>query len=787
MVTGRAGRLPTGIIQDIFTPGTVMNLYFSCLRQTIRISRLRAGVGVFGALLFLSHQTVDAGHDDLHIHEVMAGANGDSRVQFIVIDQPAAGEKAWGPQLGETQSRAMLVFFDALGRETGKFKFPISPPSGGTGKTLIATREFAALPGAPVPDIVIPPLLETLSGKVCFRNNPLNSAAPDINECVSYGGFEGDTEINQSGNSPGVAAGPPAPPLPIMNAVSLRRVSGTGQNSDFVLSSTPSPINSAGASFVIAATPKVVQGETLFSNETFSGNGRTCATCHVAGEGYGLTPENIQARFATLSAAIPSFDPLFIAESAPSSFDAGFDFNLNTLTLAAEVATPAPCPGELRGLITTRSGVRAKILARTGPTTYLVYGGLNPALTGDITDGVCSAAVAGMSSGDLAASRPGAGGGIEDPRYMRDSSDPNFPRGRGLIMEHIDGFQNPPVFRKSPHLINLSMTAPYGLSGEFAGLRDFTIGAVKQHFPRTLARSSGGANPDFRLPTDDELSALEAFMLSLEFPAGNDPNKFDLARFATTELQKQGRNDFFLFGCADCHGGPALSQMTTSILASPPGVNGAFNTGVTDRPFGRSLPCEPPARSAGSCGSREFSTPQLFNLPSLGPFFHDGSARTLQEAVDFYFSGEFGTSPVNLDFINRGIGIMPTDAMTEFLAGLVERPYTLSEGPVRFGARNPDSGRAPAQTITIRNSGPSALEFDHEACRLTGTDPGDFVIETCPLSRALDPGEARSIAVAFSPTGPGLKYAILEVHPIGSAPSGVDVFGVGGPDFPPQK
>jgi hypothetical protein len=48
-----------------------------------------------------------------------------------------------------------------------------------------------------------------------------------------------------------------------------------------------------------------------------------------------------------------------------------------------------------------------------------------------------------------------------------------------------------------------------------------------------------------------------------------------------------------------------------------------------DTPFSRSLPCDPAARSANSCGSREFSTPQLFNLPHLGPFFHDGSARTL--------------------------------------------------------------------------------------------------------------------------------------------------------------
>jgi hypothetical protein len=43
-------------------------------------------------------------------------------------------------------------------------------------------------------------------------------------------------------------------------------------------------------------------------------------------------------------------------------------------------------------------------------------------------------------------------------------------------------------------------------------LREFATGAVIQHFPRTLNREPG---IDFRLPTDRELDALEAFLLSL--------------------------------------------------------------------------------------------------------------------------------------------------------------------------------------------------------------------------------------------------------------------------------
>ena len=55
-----------------------------------------------------------------------------------------------------------------------------------------------------------------------------------------------------------------------------------------------------------------------------------------------------------------------------------------------------------------------------------------------------------------------------------------------------------------------------GWSGDGApmpgSLRAFAVGAVMQHFPKTLAREEG---KDFRLPTDAELDALEAFQLSL--------------------------------------------------------------------------------------------------------------------------------------------------------------------------------------------------------------------------------------------------------------------------------
>src|SRR5262249_62374440 len=110
------------------------------------------------------------------------------------------------------------------------------------------------------------------------------------------------------------------------------------------------------------------------------------------------------------------------------------------------------------------------------------------------------------------------------------------------------------LFRKSPHLLNLSQrSGPFGLSGSVPDLQSFATGAVTQHFPRTLNRNSGGSDPDFRLPTSDELAAMEAFMRAQEFPAGTDPNKFQLSRFLLTPRQQRGLAFFNPARCSPFH------------------------------------------------------------------------------------------------------------------------------------------------------------------------------------------------------------------------------------------
>src|SRR5256885_16822664 len=125
------------------------------------------------------------------------------------------------------------------------------------------------------------------------------------------------------------------------------------------------------------------------------------------------------------------------------------------------------------------------------------------------------------------------------------------------------------------------------------------------------------------------------------------------------------------------------------------------------------LPCEP----STACGTRAFSVRQLFNVANLGPFFHDGSAATLQDVIAFYNSSFFNTSPgaAFSGQINT-FTISPTaaDDIVAFLEGISFSPFAPTFGPVGTGV-----------TITGANfTGATAVSFNGVAATFTESPPG---------------------------------------------------------------
>lgn len=167
----------------------------------------------------------------------MAGMNGNSQVQYIVLEAADGNQLEWGPQASDpvgAPGRVMLVFHNASGVETGRYVFPSDPPPSSS-TILVATAAFAALPDAPTPDFIMPTEIVPIAGKVAFRNNPDNANAQPIDIALAYGG------TGYTGSSSGATDGANSAELPILNTASLQRVSGSGfgngnqTNADFAM------------------------------------------------------------------------------------------------------------------------------------------------------------------------------------------------------------------------------------------------------------------------------------------------------------------------------------------------------------------------------------------------------------------------------------------------------------------------------------------------------------------------------------------------------------------------
>jgi cytochrome c peroxidase len=425
----------------------------------------------------------------------------------------------------------------------------------------------------------------------------------------------------------------------------------------------------------------VATGADLFINETFDGNGRTCATCHPLTSNTQLTISEITALSDT--------DPLFAAEFIPAL---AFDPN--------------------------------------GPK-------------------------------------------FEVPVLMR---------GAGLIVENVDGMDdlvNKFTLRSIPHTLGLSTSLtpnltdgttipPFqrtGWSGDGAPgggtLRDFATGAVTQHFPLTLARIPG---LDFRLPTDPELDAMEAFQLTLgrsedlTLPlALLDPK---IARGQQVFMSDASR-------CNTCH-----SNASANVGS---GTNRNFNTGVedqVDRPAqvileALNLDLTPdvpglaprdggfgaaPGNLIDGFGNGTFNTPPLVEAADTGPFFHDNQLRTIEGAVAFYNGTSFAASPSGSPLID----LQPTEIeeVAAFLRAInaLENIRASRDLAVALQGLHPRERARVGRPLVAQ----AALEIDDAIEVLAQVDLQPAAVDDLRAARALIPANPRGAALH-----PGTAAAII--------------------------
>ncbi|WP_157204912.1 hypothetical protein [Methylomonas methanica] len=386
---------------------------------------------------------------------------------------------------------------------------------------------------------------------------------------------------------------------------------------EFLLPKTAqAAVTSSAATSPEQLTQLIATGQQLFTEQTFNGNGRTCATCHRPDNNHTIDPSYI--------AKLPKTDPLFVAETNP---------------VLADLEKPA-------------------LLRQFGLFVANVDGFDRPPVL--------------RSSSHLL--------GIANTLTFEKTVNPGY--GNGEFTQDTDYFNahDPEAQQSGTH------THAIGWSGDGApdggSLRDFAKGAIIQHLPKTLTRAE---NIDFRLPTEAELDALEAYMLSLgrseEINLANMYFKSPLVQngllLFNTKNNPKLADGTVLFGttgnCNGCHSNAGGISSTTNAnptrdtgvermrdqlhhLADPNlAYDGGFgqtlqtdcgpNFNETCYSDGSVAPAGTTTRPTGHHGLNRFNTPSLIEAADTAPFFHNNSVTTLEETVAFYSSDAFNSSP----------------------------------------------------------------------------------------------------------------------------------------------
>ena len=346
------------------------------------------------------------------------------------------------------------------------------------------------------------------------------------------------------------------------------------------------PVLYAIAVFVLAATAAGIdEGQRLFDHETFGGNGRTCRTCHSGSDGT-IDPQEVAERLAEN----PS-DPLFVHDGLDDFFG-----GTSRIAAHATILIERELPEGV--VLLDDPSAHSVVFARGVPSTVNT-----PAL---------------------------------DPALMYDMRNPDLrDQASGAIERHAQAVIPP-------------------TADQLAAIAEFQQ-TDKRFFSSKALKSFADGGPAPALPQGHTASEKRGREFFVDAP-WNPPSKKGV--------------------CALCHGGPMLNtanDFTTIPTGAPPGWR-AFDIGVSSRnlmrnpvrtfavtdPCGTTLEVQspdpgimitdvynipmlaqflPPKETCilhPGFFANMFKTPQLHGVRHTAPYFHDNSAKTLEEVLEQY-------------------------------------------------------------------------------------------------------------------------------------------------------
>lgn len=334
------------------------------------------------------------------------------------------------------------------------------------------------------------------------------------------------------------------------------------------------------------------EGRRLFEEETFGGNGRTCATCH-AGKFGTLSPADVQQTFLC-----DPTNPLFL-------HDGSDDFQGNGVTriLAdATILVRIPLPANVK--LSNDPNATHVVVRRGIPTTLNT-----PAL---------------------------------DPVLMYDGRGENLQtQALGAVLDHT---QN----TIAPTTQQLNLIADFQKTNAFFSSRElrqfFQKGKIpKLPKPKTDAEKRGAAFfEDFEIsPQVNSLSSRRGLCaICHSGPMLNENNGFNPLPVPPFRVPKGTRFQSVLVSELNLANNPlhdfVIEQPdgSTTIVSSPdPGIS-LINGNFTPFPFGQFA---------------NFKIPILWGVKHTAPYFHDNSAKTLEEVIEHYALFFMIATDVNID------------------------------------------------------------------------------------------------------------------------------------------
>ena len=201
--------------------------------------------------------------------------------------------------------------------------------------------------------------------------------------------------------------------------------------------------------------------------------------------------------------------------------------------------------------------------------------------------------------------------------------------------------------RNTPSVLNVAFQTRFFWDGRAASLEEQALGPIQSpdemHQDLAELERELAAIPGYVRQFQDVFGAqvtragIAQALAAYERTLVTEPSPFD--RFLLGDkaaLSEAAQRGLELFrgeaGCTRCHNGPLLSDEKF------------YRLGVSSKDRGLADVTGKPA-DAG-----KFRTPPLRNVARTGPYMHDGSQKTLQDVVEFYYRGAPTKSADGLPF-----------------------------------------------------------------------------------------------------------------------------------------